>query len=49
MKNKLSDNWKESWNPEDWQGRSKNQIIGGYKIMFICLIAIVVVSLLYAI
>jgi len=26
MKNKYSDNWKDSWNPEDWQGRSKLKV-----------------------
>jgi hypothetical protein len=26
MSNKYSENWKESWNPEDWQGRSKKQV-----------------------
>ena len=26
MSNKYNENWKESWNPEDWQGRSKTQV-----------------------
>lgn len=26
MKNKYSENWKDSWDPEDWQGRSKKQV-----------------------
>jgi hypothetical protein len=26
MKNKYSKNWKDSWDPEDWQGRSEKQI-----------------------
>jgi hypothetical protein len=29
MKNKYS----EDWNPEDWQGRRKEQVESGYKIM----------------
>lgn len=47
MRNKYSDNWKESWNPEDWQGRSKNKIQRGYKIAFISMVVIFVVSLSY--
>lgn len=47
MRNKFSDNWGESWNPEDWQGRSKHKIQEGYKIAFISLVVIFVVSLLY--
>lgn len=26
MKNKYSKKWKDSWDPEDWQGRSEKQI-----------------------
>jgi hypothetical protein len=47
MKNKYSENCKESWNPEDWQGRSKHKIQGGYKIAFISMVVIFVVSLMY--
>ena len=47
MANKYSENWKESWNEEEWQGRSQNKIQGAYKIAFVSLIVIFVVSLLY--
>jgi hypothetical protein len=26
MKDKYSDNWKDTWNPDEWQGRSRKQI-----------------------
>jgi len=47
MANKYSENWRESWNEEEWQGRSQNKIQGAYKIAFVSLIVIFVVSLLY--
>ena len=47
MANKYSENWKDSWNEEEWQGRSQNKIQGAYKIAFVSLIVIFVVSLLY--
>jgi hypothetical protein len=47
MANKYSGNWKDSWNPEDWQGRSKHKIQGSYKIASFSLLVIFVVSLLY--
>jgi len=47
MTNKYNENWKDSWNPEDWQGRSKHKIQGSYKIAFVSLVVICVVSLLH--
>lgn len=47
MANKYSDNWKETWNEEEWQGRSQHKIQGAYKIAFISLVVIFCISLLY--
>jgi hypothetical protein len=37
MANKYSDNWKNSWNPEDWQGRSKLKVEYSQLVVGICL------------
>lgn len=49
MKNKYSENWKDSWNPEEWQGRTRFQVSENYKIGFIALTGILVIYLLYSI
>jgi hypothetical protein len=48
MANKYSDNWKDSWNPEDWQGRSKKQVEYSSKIIGIG-ISIFIVYILFSI
>jgi hypothetical protein len=37
MANKYSDNWKNSWNPEDWQGRTKLKVEYSHLIVGISL------------
>ena len=42
MKNKYSENWKDSWDPEDWQGRTKKQVDYFHLIVGISLTVMIV-------
>jgi hypothetical protein len=48
MKNKYSENWKDSWDPEEWQGRSKKQVDYFHLIVGISL-TVMIVYLLFQI
>jgi hypothetical protein len=50
MANKYSGNWKDSWNPEDWQGRKKEQVEYNHLMVGVSLtifLLSIVVSLLF--
>jgi hypothetical protein len=45
MAKKNSDKWNESWNEEDWQGRTKKQVDYFHLVIGICLSIFIIFSL----